>query len=934
MAKFRNLNSGIRIRALACCSVIAVAGGAVPALAEAAASDAASPSVATDEIVVTGIRGSLRASAALKRDATGILDAIASEDLGKFPDSNVAESLQRIPGVTIDRSGGEGRFVTVRGFGPAFNTVLVNGRSFASDNIGREFSFDLLAAELISGAEVYKSSLARLQDGGIGATINIQTPRPLDLKNFQIIASAKGNYEQNSKNITPQGFALVSFKNQAETLGLLVSGSYQKRDSRTPYIENRGYLPGSTVGPASNPLFTNVFAPRNQDTGVTTESRERIGLTATAQWKPADNVTLTLDGLYNKFNDVVDNNALGAWFEPSQYTAAQIDSNRTVTSLTTNGNADLIVSSASRFVETKAVGLNAKWEVTDNLTVSYDGSWSRATDSAGGRNLFTVIGIPSQYSFAQAVGGGFPSVTNFSSDITNPNLGRTHIALRTGNDQSERVNEHRFDAVWKGDGDTLKAFRMGFVYTGRSKSSQLVATNPNTTCLYCGYNTPAPASLLQPFSVGNFLSGGGTVPRNFQTYDANAYLAYLESPAAAAALNSFYGAPPGTVAGLLAATNGYAATPQASSFSVTENVYAGYADADFAGDFGSMPWFVNIGGRYLHTSVKAFGQQLNLLDLLPVSGDPTIYTGVFANGGTPVSTTKSSSYDYFLPSLNARINLRDDVVARFAASRTLTRPQIADLAPRTNFDVLRPASLNASGGNPDLKPYTSDNFDLSFEWYPNKSSLFSVGLFYKRVKNFIVQTRANEIFAIANAGNLPVGGNITGPNEATFSVRRPRNQEELSVRGVELNATHTFDWLPGMWSGFGIAANATFVSSSAPFDQASTTQSFALEGLSNSQNVTVFYEKYGLSLRAAYNHRGRFLQYLVTPGEGGDPVFVRPYQQVDVRAAYNFLEHYQVFFEGTNVLDAQNVTTGRFDNQVLSVRNTGARYAIGARVDF
>lgn len=935
MASFNDFNSVLRIRALACCSLIAIAGGSAPAMAEAAADvAAAAPAASTDEIIVTGIRGSLRASAAIKREAPGILDAIASEDLGKFPDANVAESLQRIPGVTIDRSGGEGRFVTVRGFGPSFNTVLVNGRTFASDNVGREFSFDLLAAELISGAEVYKSSLARLQDGGIGATINVQTPRPLDLKNLQVIASAKGNYEQNSKKFTPQGFALVSIKNDAETLGLLVSGSYQKRDSRTPYVENRGYLPGSTVGPTGNPLFTNVFAPRNQDTGITTENRERIGVTATLQYKPADNVTLTLDGLYNQFNDHVNNNALGAWFEPSQYTAAQIDSNRTVTSLTTNGNADLIVSSANRFVKTRAVGFNAKWDVSDNLTVSYDGSWSRATDDAGGRNVFTVIGIPSRYSFTEAASGGFPSVTNFSADITNPNLGRTHIALRNGNDQSERVNEHRFDAVWKNEGGTVTAFRMGFVYTGRTKSSQLVQTNPNTLCLYCGYNTAAPASLLTPFSVGNFLSGGGSVPKNFQTYDANAYFAFLESPAAATALNNFYGLPPGTIAARLAATNGFAATPQASSFRVSENVYAGYADADFEGEIGSMPWFINVGARYVHTNVKAFGQQLNLLDLLPVSGDPTIYTGVFANGGTPVATTRTSSYDYLLPNINGRINLRDDVVARFAASRTLTRPQIADLAPRTNFDVLRPASLNASGGNPGLKPYTSDNFDLSFEWYPNKSSVFSVGLFYKRVKNFIVQTRANEVFTIANAGHLPVGGNITGPNEATFSVRRPRNQEELSVRGVELNASHTFDWLPGAWGGFGIAANATFVSSSAPFDQAATTQSFALEGLSNSQNVTVFYEKYGVSLRAAYNHRARFLQYLVTPGEGGDPVFVRPFQQVDVRAAYNFLEHYQVFFEGTNVLDAQNVTTGRFNNQVLSVRNTGARYAIGARVDF
>lgn len=168
----------------------------------------------SSDIVVTGIRGSLASSAAQKRNASGILDAISSEDLGKFPDANVAESLQRIPGVAIDRSNGEGQSVTVRGLGPTFNTVLFNGRSFASDNYSRAFSFDLIPAELISGAQVYKSSQAPLQGGGIGATINVQTPRPLDLKTFKGIFTAKGLYEKNSDKYTPQLFGLVS-----DTLG-------------------------------------------------------------------------------------------------------------------------------------------------------------------------------------------------------------------------------------------------------------------------------------------------------------------------------------------------------------------------------------------------------------------------------------------------------------------------------------------------------------------------------------------------------------------------------------------------------------------------------------------------------------------------------------------------------------------------------------------
>ena len=387
-----------------------------------------------EEIIVTGIRGSLSNSAAIKRASNAIVDAISTEDLGKFPDSNVAESLQRIPGVAIDRSSGEGRFVTVRGFGPAFNTVLLNGRTFASDNQGREFSFDLLAAELISGAEVYKSAQAQLQDGGIGATLNVKTPRPLELGGFKAVLSAKAQYERNSKRTTPQLFALVSDSFADGTIGLLASVSYQKRDSQVRFTQNRGYLPGSTLGraPSQNsitgvitpgdpffyanpnsvtdpqPKFAKVFAPRNQDAGIDTQSRERLGFNATAQYQPSDAVTFTVDGLYNKFDVGSRVESLGSWFEPSSYTAAAIDGNRTVTSLTTNGVGDLIQTSNNRFVKTVALGGNLEWKVNSNLTVKLDASWSRATDDAGGKNYFTVIGIPSSYTFQQATGKGFP----------------------------------------------------------------------------------------------------------------------------------------------------------------------------------------------------------------------------------------------------------------------------------------------------------------------------------------------------------------------------------------------------------------------------------------------------------------------------------------------------------------------------------------------
>lgn len=912
--------------ALALCAF----GGAAPAFAQ----DTVSSDDANEEIVVTGIRASLGASADRKREALVILDSITSEDLGKFPDSNVAESLQRIPGVSIDRNGGEGQFVTVRGFGPEFNTVLVNGRTFASDNTGREFSFDLLAAELITGADVYKSSQASIQDGGIGATINIRTPRPLDIGGFKAVASAKGIYEDNSQEVEPQLFGLVSSTFGGDTFGVLAALSYQRRNSLINFTQNRGYLPGTTVGPTNAPLFTNVFAPRNQDIGSDTQKRERFGANVTAQYRPEENLTFTLDGLYNQFDVNSRVRSLGNWFEPSSYTAAAIDENRTVTSLTTNGFADFIATSNNRFVKTRAAGFNTEWQASEQLKVMADVSWSRATNAAGGRNYFTVIGTPSQYSFGEPAGGGIPTVFGHSADLTDPTIGRTHIALRQGNSEAERVLEYKLDTEWESDGGALEKVRFGGVHTRRKKNSQSIQTNPNTLCIYCGYNTAVTDPLLQPFSLGNFLNGSTSVPTDFQTYDPEAYFAFLESPAAAAALDTAFGLAPGTTAARLAATNGFEATPQPSSFRINENVYAGYIDADLRGTLGGLPWFVNLGARYVHTELTASGQQLDLIDLLPVSGDVTIFQGVFADGGLPQTTRQSSSYDFFLPNLNVRVDLGSDVVGRFSASRTLTRPQVQDLAPRTNFDVLRPASLDASGGNPNLRPYTSNNFDLSLEWYPTRTTTISVAAFYKNVQDFIVQTRENEVITIANAGNIPVGGLITGPNEATFSVRRPRNADTANVRGLELNLVHTFDWLPGLLSGFGTQLNATFVGSNATFDPASTGTSFALEGLGDSQNASVFYEKNGLSARVAYNRRQRFLESLVTPGQGGDPVFRRTFDQWDMRASYDVTSNAQVFVEGINITSEKNITTGRFDNQVLDYIDTGARWAAGVRATF
>lgn len=934
-----------RNRALMGCSLLAMCGAlfTVPAMAQQTAQPAAGGDDDGQIVVVHGIRGSLRAAINTKRKAEAVVDSISSEDLGKFPDANVAESLQRVPGVSIDRNEGEGQFVTVRGLGPQFNNVLFNGRTLASDNYGRQFSFDLLAAELISGADVYKTSQAYMPDGGIGATINLHTARPFDQNGLRGVFSAKANYESNSRKTTPQVFGLVSDTFANNTLGLLASVSYQERNATVSSATSDGYLPGQTLGSpgtslytaAGTPLYTTAMSPQDIDVNGINDHRTRLGVTVVGQYRPSDDLLVTVDGLYNHFKDEQNESSLGAWFQPSSFTAATLDANGTVTSLTTNGSADQINQSSLRDSSTYEAGVNVAWKPNDKLDVVLDATSSFAGNDGGGKSFFTVIGFPTTYSYVDSTNPkDLPTVivngfTNGS--VMSPSLSRTHLAQRDGNNVTDRVNEVKLDSDWGSDGGVLADVKMGLDATWRKKEQTSLGTL-NVGCLYCGYPTLSDPSLLTVFHVTGL---NGNLPTTFYSYDPNAYLAYLSSAASLAALDKADGLAPGTSAANLqsqSAGNGYNAVASPPSW-VDEQTYAAYIDANFKGELGGLPWRLNVGGRYVHTNFTAYAQQRALLDILPVTGDPTIYNGVYANNGQYVPVKVTQSYDDFLPDFNLKIDLNKQMVLRVAASQTVTRPDLSDLQPTTSYNVLRPASMQLSGGNPNLLPYKSTNLDLSWEWYPTRTTVVSVAPYYKTVSDFIVTTIQPENVTIANAGHIPVNEVITGPNTATFQASRPRNAGSAEIWGAEFNFVHTFDWLPGWWSGFGTQLNANVVNTNRTYANMSPSVRFAVVGLSDSQNLTIFYEKYGISARVAYNHRDLFLSS-ISQGYGGSPLYVRPYGQIDASAAYDITPRIQVVFEGTNIGNAKYITTAQYSNQLRGWYNYGSRYDIGVRYKF
>ncbi|MBC7520553.1 MAG: TonB-dependent receptor [Sandarakinorhabdus sp.] len=383
------------------------------------------------------------------------------------------------------------------------------------------------------------------------------------------------------------------------------------------------------------------------------------------------------------------------------------------------------------------------------------------------------------------------------------------------------------------------------------------------------------------------------------------------------------GRPVGSLAAFLAANNGYAAIVYPDSFTVKERVIGGYVQADFSSELAGLPVSGNFGVRYTHTRVRSLGSQQQLLDLRTIANDSTAYTGVFSQTAVPI--TQTTTYDNFLPSFNVKMDFTDRLIGRFAASQTVTRPDLSLLAPRVSFTNLRPGNLQASGGNPDLKPYKSTNFDLTGEWYYQPGGYLTVSGFYKRVEDFVGSSLATEIFTIANADNIFPNG------AAPFNVQRPRNLGTIDVYGVEVGFQHNLTWLPAPFDGLGVTANATFVGNSTATTATGTT--LALEGLGNSQNAVLFYEKGALQARLAYNHRNQFIQTLAN-GTGGQPVYFEAYGQLDASASYAVTSYATLFVEGVNVTNAKTRTRGPFENQFLSIVDTGARYAVGARFNF
>jgi iron complex outermembrane receptor protein len=792
--------------------------------------------VKLEAFVVDSYADSLKKSMLAKRAATEVRDVILSEDIGEFPDSNVAEALQRITGVQIQRTDGEGSYVSVRGVEPGLNLVTIDGRTASSGGFERAFDFSTLSSDVVSSLEVIKSQSADLVEGGVGAIIAIKTPKPLNFKEDQVARASIGtSYLSMTEEFSPKYSGLFSQKFMDGKMGALVSFSYEDKDQRTDKIGNNGWVRNAV---ANGP---DKFTPRFLKIQSLVSQQERIVLNGAFQFEPSDALLITLSATANEYTTSQANNAFNISHPGAKAAGCVFNENNTAVSYTgAPSQAVPIQTYLSRVATNNSVGTDIKWQPNDKLRIDLGLAYSESETDSNPEDLVALrvafltplSALTTTYPLND---GGAPDIAIPGFDFQDQTqYGYRQINLGRSINQDDELAAN-IDIDYKVDEGFFTKFEGGVRFADRNISRP---TSVGAALLPPPASNIVPASVLTAFPANNFLDASNAdLIRSWMVVDQDLSKAFL-------------------------AGNGFAfndSTALVSNplalFDITETVSAAYAKVNFASFLGKMPVHGNIGVRYARTELNSSGGQSVDGQFEPVSVDRT--------------------YDDFLPSFTLVAEPSENVVLRFAASKVMTRPNLSFMAVSRTGDFSRiPISIN--DGNPYLDPYRATQLDLSLEWYLDESSLFSLAVFHKDVESFVTRVSTSTPFVeeLAPGNNIPVGEEV--------ALNQPENLAGDTVKGFEVSFQKSFSNLPPPFDGLGVNVNYTFTKSGEATrngifvdaderlaDGTYPDDAFVqlpLEGLSqNSYNLGVFYQKGRFSIRAGYNWRERYLLQSIGP---------------------------------------------------------------------
>ena len=822
-----------------------------------------------EEIVVSGYVESLQLSHAIKRDAVGAEDVIVAEDIAAFPDLNLAESLQRVPGVTINRDSGEGRQITLRGLGPDFTRTQLNGMEVLGntasgmDNRGgvsrtRSFDYSLFASELFDRVTVQKSYAADQDEGGIGGTVQLSTAKPFDYDGFKAVLSAKGQDNSNTHTTTPRLVGLIS--DRWGNFGALASVAYSINDSNEFGYRNWGWSqikvsPGNigagvSAADAAALESGSIYAPQADTYSTWYDHRTRLGTTLALQYEPTDRLKFGFDALYSRLtNDRSDyalaaagTNALTGNVSGTQVLQSDVIQGNTLVAANYTG-----VDMRSEFnTETDRTNfyqtvLHGSDQVADQFLVKALLGYSRSDYELP---YFDKVFLESKNQSLGFDDRSSMPVTTYGFNPADPALWNL---MRLDTQANSIINAYvngKIDAEFAFNDVSTVEFGSEFkrfTDTGAQYNNKVFYNTPADTAIPGGDKLVVPYDTLVPYVVGD-------VNRVYQL------IGQTRNIMSAAFLS------PG------------------SNYSINERTIAAYLQYDL----NMMAWDhrikANAGLRYYTTDLTSAG---------------SISTA--ATGLQPVSVTPT--YRGVLPALNVAFFVQPDLIARFSANRDISRPALSDLAAAGTISTA-PFGGSLSIGNPNLKPFTADSVEGSLEYYDGKVGFFSLGVFYKKLNSFISSTTTVEPYSTTG---YPLSFLLPGQSGSIlYNVTQPVNVNGADIKGVEAAAQHDFDFLPAPLDHFGIAVNGTYADGSAPAIINTVSVNLPLVNLSKwTANATLYYETSRWGARISEAYRGPYLDSAGANGNIGEGYEAT--NNVDFTAHYNITKNFKATLEGLNL---------------------------------
>ena len=865
-----------------------------------------------EEIVITGFRYSLQESVELKREAVNTRDSIVVEDIAKMPDLNLAEAIQRVPGVAIVREGGEGRQMSLRGLGPAFTRVTLNGMevpassagldSSGGTNRGRAFDFNVFSAELFNRIDINKSAVASIEEGGVAGTVEMYTARPLDNPGFRGAATLQGAYNDLSDSTDPRATFTISTTNKAETIGFLFSGAYTERTSwqdgfgtvRWSKPDGGGFAGNETD--VSTDELNDTWFPRLPRQDSFRHFQERLGLSAALQFRPSDKFEFAVtwvhsefDAKTNSYNSFGEFRRSGSWGFP----------NITPTDVTigTDGTGQYAVAGDFRGVglrtESRQTVDNTKfdqlvadfgWDLSDTvkLTGLIGTAQSKFTQDYFRVNIETLAtDIPFSYDFT---GNDDVAAINYGIDVTDTN---NYQILDNENYLSPKVNRKnetvRLDLDWDIPGGK-HYFKFGGIYNDRDVESldyrQLL--NPSGDLAGISY-------VFNYVDVGNY---GSDTELDFVVLDydrAKEQFGY----------------------GDFELQRG----PGRNTWDVKEKTMGAYADwTMFALVGGDHSLRLNIGARYVKTDTDTQGWLTS-----------------------EIENNESNSYSNLLPSVNFAYDLTKDLVFRAGVSQTMNRASLSSLVPtKTYSDV----NFTVSGGNSQLDPLVSDNIDLGLEWYFTEQAVLGLALFYKDIDSFISSPSQEEPLRpedrLAVATLYPEQPELLDPS-LIWTYSTSANTDGTKLKGFELIYQQAFRGLPGILSNFGFVGNYSYVDAETTVIRSGEEVTVPLEGMSkNSWNATLYYEVPKWGARVMVNNRDDYITDNTGSNGNISHATTGPVRW-DMSAFWHLSKAFSLTLEGINLTDEVErlYTTGDGTmDLVREVNKSGRQYFLGIRFNF